>query len=110
MRPMPSRQNSSHSQNFTVLVRYACYRVPAGLEDVSKYPDLFDRLAESRTGEPAWSSEDLQKLAGLNFIRVLEEVEKVSYSHNTWFYSCHRLVLLIVTDLPKYIFTSYILL
>jgi Zn-dependent dipeptidase, microsomal dipeptidase homolog len=52
--------------------------MPAGLEDVSKYPDLFDRLAESRPGEPTWTSEDLEKLAGLNLIRVLEEVEKVS--------------------------------
>jgi hypothetical protein len=52
--------------------------MPAGLEDVSKYPDLFDRLAENRTGEPTWTSEDLQKLAGLNLIRVLQEVEKVS--------------------------------
>jgi membrane dipeptidase len=54
--------------------------VPAGLEDVSKYPDLFDRLADSSPGEPAWSSEDLEKLAGLNLIRVLEEVEKVCHS------------------------------
>lgn len=52
-------------------------RVPAGLEDVSKYPDLFDRLADSRPGEPTWGTEDLEKLAGLNLIRVLEEVEKV---------------------------------
>jgi hypothetical protein len=52
--------------------------MPAGLEDVSKYPDLFDRLAENRPGEPTWTSEDLQKLAGLNLIRVLQEVEKVS--------------------------------
>jgi hypothetical protein len=49
-----------------------------GLEDVSKYPDLFDRLAENRPGEPTWTNEDLEKLAGLNLIRVLEEVEKVS--------------------------------
>lgn len=52
-------------------------KMPAGLEDVSKYPDLFDRLAESRPGEPTWTDEDLQKLAGLNLIRVLQEVEKV---------------------------------
>ncbi|KDR16715.1 dipeptidase 1-like [Zootermopsis nevadensis] len=52
-------------------------RVPTGLEDVSKYPDLFDRLANSRPWEPEWSTEDLEKLAGLNLIRVLEEVEKV---------------------------------
>jgi membrane dipeptidase len=64
--------------------------MPAGLEDVSKYPDLFDRLADSRPGEPTWSSEDLQKLAGLNLIRVLEEVEKVSYFHSTRFPSYSR--------------------
>jgi hypothetical protein len=52
--------------------------MPAGLEDVSKYPDLFDRLAENRPGEPTWTNEDLEKLAGLNLLRVLEEVEKVS--------------------------------
>jgi hypothetical protein len=52
--------------------------MPVGLEDVSKYPDLFDRLAENRPGEPTWTSEDLQKLAGLNLIRVLQDVEKVS--------------------------------
>jgi hypothetical protein len=52
--------------------------MPADLKDVSKYPDLFDRLAENRPGEPTWTSEDLQKLAGLNLIRVLQEVEKVS--------------------------------
>jgi hypothetical protein len=49
-----------------------------GLEDVSKYPNLFDRLAENRPGEPTWTSEDLEKLAGLNLIRVFGEVEKVS--------------------------------
>jgi membrane dipeptidase len=59
--------------------------VPAGLEDVSKYPDLFDRLADSRPGEPIWTNEDLEKLAGLNLIRVLEQVEKVSYLSATWF-------------------------
>jgi membrane dipeptidase len=52
--------------------------MPKGLEDVSKYPDLFDRLADSRPGEPEWSTEDLEKLAGLNLIRVLQEVERVS--------------------------------
>jgi hypothetical protein len=45
---------------------------------VSKYPDLFDRLAENRPGEPTWTTEDLEKLAGLNLLRVLGEVEKVS--------------------------------
>jgi membrane dipeptidase len=49
--------------------------MPEGLEDVSKYPDLFDRLAQ--IDEPRWSTEDLKKLAGLNLIRVFKEVEKV---------------------------------
>ncbi|XP_069702561.1 dipeptidase 1-like [Periplaneta americana] len=52
-------------------------RVPVGLEDVSKFPNLFDRLADRRPGEPEWTVEDLQKLAGLNLLRVLEGIEKV---------------------------------
>lgn len=48
-------------------------RTPSGLEDVSKYPALFAGLIAS--GE--WSLDELKKLAGLNFLRVLREVEKV---------------------------------
>ena len=51
------------------------FRTPSGLEDVSKYPALFASLLASG----AWSLEDLKKLAGLNFLRVFREVEKVSY-------------------------------
>lgn len=47
--------------------------VPQGLEDVSSYPNLFAELIA--TGK--WSVDDLKKLAGLNFLRVLQEVEKV---------------------------------
>uniref|UniRef100_A0A182TYB4 Dipeptidase n=1 Tax=Anopheles melas TaxID=34690 RepID=A0A182TYB4_9DIPT len=54
---------------------------PEGLEDVSKYPDLFDMLADGvlRTGETfePWTREDLQKLAGLNLLRVFREVERI---------------------------------
>ncbi|XP_053679183.1 dipeptidase 1-like [Anopheles nili] len=54
---------------------------PEGLEDVSKYPDLFDLLAQGslRSGETfaPWTREDLQKLAGLNLLRVFREVERV---------------------------------
>lgn len=50
---------------------------PKGLEDVSKYPDLFDRLAEEGHGYEPWNREDLKKLAGLNLIRVFKDVEKV---------------------------------
>ena len=49
-------------------------RTPSGLEDVSRYPALFASLLASGT----WSLEDLKKLAGLNFLRVLREVERVS--------------------------------
>jgi len=52
-------------------------RVPEGLEDVSKYPNLFDRLYESQEGEPTWTKEDLEKLAGRNLIRVFQAVEAV---------------------------------
>ena len=48
-------------------------RVPKGLEDVSTYPALFTALLASES----WSIEDLKKLAGLNFLRVLKTVEEV---------------------------------
>ena len=42
---------------------------------MSKYPALFASLLASG----AWSLDDLKKLAGLNFLRVFREVEKVGY-------------------------------
>lgn len=48
-------------------------RTPKGLEDVSKYPDLFAEMV--RRG---WSDEDLIGLAGKNFLRVWKKVEAVS--------------------------------
>ncbi|XP_076249858.1 dipeptidase 1 [Calliopsis andreniformis] len=50
--------------------------VPEGLEDVSKYPELFDRLYDNTT-EPRWTKEELEKLAGRNLIRVFKAVEAV---------------------------------
>jgi membrane dipeptidase len=47
--------------------------VVQGLEDVSKYPDLFAELA--RRG---WSDADLRKLAGENLLRVFAQAEAVS--------------------------------
>ena len=44
---------------------------PKGLENVSKLPVLWDEMR--RRG---YSSSDIEKVAGLNFLRVLEEVEK----------------------------------
>jgi len=48
-------------------------RTPVGLEDVSKYPALLAELL--RRG---WTDEDLKKLAGLNILRVVREVEKTA--------------------------------
>lgn len=45
---------------------------PAGLEDVSKYPNLFAELVSR-----GWSTQDLEKLAGRNLIRVFKMAEKV---------------------------------
>jgi membrane dipeptidase len=44
--------------------------VPAGLEDVSKFPELFAELI--RRG---WSDADLKKLAGQNLLRVFRQAE-----------------------------------
>ncbi|KAK9310343.1 hypothetical protein QLX08_000339 [Tetragonisca angustula] len=48
-------------------------KTPRGLEDVSKYPELFAELL--RSGK--WDVYDLKKVAGLNLLRVLQKVEKV---------------------------------
>ncbi|KAL5279299.1 hypothetical protein ACFFRR_003718 [Megaselia abdita] len=45
---------------------------PKGLEDVSTYPTLFAELLGV-----GWTMDDLEKLAGGNFLRVMREVEKV---------------------------------
>jgi membrane dipeptidase len=49
---------------------YAGPDMPQGLEDVSKFPDLFAELI--RRG---WSDDDLRKLAGENMLRVLRQNE-----------------------------------
>lgn len=50
-------------------------RTPSGLEDVSKYPNLFASLLAD-----GWSEENLAKLAGGNILRVLEDNEIYSKS------------------------------
>lgn len=47
--------------------------MPAGLDDVSGYPRLFDALRER-----GWSPADLAKLAHGNMLRVMREVEDAS--------------------------------
>ena len=68
-------------------------RTPSGLEDVSKYPNLFaSLLADGRVFQMlrdsywfiynfilGWSEENLAKLAGGNILRVLEDNEIVSF-------------------------------
>lgn len=46
------------------------FRTPRGLEDVSRYPELFAELL--RNGK--WNVTDLKKVAGLNLLRVLGKV------------------------------------
>jgi membrane dipeptidase len=46
---------------------------PVGLEDVSKFPELFAELI--RRG---WSDDDLKKLAGRNLLRVLRAAEQTA--------------------------------
>lgn len=55
--------------------KFSACRTPTGLEDVSKYPELFAELLAR-----GWSETDIQKLAGLNLIRVFKAVEQVNYS------------------------------
>lgn len=43
------------------------------MEDASRYPELFAELLK----DPTWSVQDLKKLAGLNLLRVLGQVEQV---------------------------------
>ncbi len=49
-----------------------------GLDDCSKFPNLFAELA--RRG---WTEDELKKLAGENFLRVFREAEKVSQKLRT---------------------------
>jgi membrane dipeptidase len=47
--------------------------MPEGLEDVSRYPALFEELAARGYGD-----EDLAKIAGRNVLRVMREAERVA--------------------------------
>ncbi len=48
-------------------------RVPAGLENVSKFPDLIGELL--RRG---WKVEDVKNLVGLNALRVMRDAERIA--------------------------------
>ena len=47
--------------------------LPEGLEDVSRYPNLLEALAER-----GWSADDLAKLTCRNVLRVMRAVEDVA--------------------------------
>jgi membrane dipeptidase len=47
--------------------------MPDGLEDVSKYPALFEELRDR-----GYNDEDVTKIAGQNVLRVMREAERVS--------------------------------
>jgi membrane dipeptidase len=47
--------------------------MPAGLEDVSRYPALFEELASR-----GYRDEDLKKIAGRNLVRVMREAERAA--------------------------------
>lgn len=47
-------------------------RVPQGLEDVSKYPDLIAELLRRK-----WTEEEVKDALANNLLRVLQEVEQV---------------------------------
>lgn len=47
-------------------------RTPQGLKDVSEYPNLFAELLAR-----GWAEPDLEKVAGLNLLRVLRGTEAV---------------------------------
>ncbi|XP_067853587.1 dipeptidase 1-like [Heptranchias perlo] len=48
-------------------------RGPIGLEDVSKYPALIAELLQRN-----WTDNDINKLLGLNFVRVFKKAEEIS--------------------------------
>lgn len=47
--------------------------VPQGLENVSKFPDLVAELLRRR-----WKADDVKKVVGLNALRIMRDVERVS--------------------------------
>ena len=54
-----------------VLSKIDVSRVPTGLEDVSKYPNLIAELMMR-----GWSDEDLIKISRGNILRVMRDVEE----------------------------------
>lgn len=62
----------SKVSHFQIEFDVVSYSTPIGLEDASKYPVLFAELMGA-----GWTVEELTKLAGGNFLRVMREVETI---------------------------------
>ena len=79
LHPSPSLSfpSSFYNSLFWSLLTCLCccssHRTPVGLEDVSKYPMLLAAVLQ----ESGWTDEDVGKLAGGNFLRVLRRAEQV---------------------------------
>lgn len=56
-----------------LFIVFSMHRFPKGLEDVSKYPNLIQELLQR-----GWKENDLANVLRRNFMRVFEEVERVS--------------------------------
>jgi len=80
-------------------------RVPKGLEDVSTYPALFTALLAS----DSWSIDDLKKLAGLNFLRVLKTVEEVRKLYNHSDKTLDKIFLLFLRNKIKYLLFIFLI-
>ncbi|MPC76019.1 Dipeptidase 3 [Portunus trituberculatus] len=61
----------------SVLTPLSHRSTPRGLEDASHYPEVFAELLK----DSSWSLQDLKKLAGLNLLRVMRQVEQVKELH-----------------------------
>ena len=80
-------------------------RVPKGLEDVSTYPALFTALLAS----DSWSIDDLKKLAGLNFLRVLKTVEEVRKLYNHSDKTLDKIFLMFLRNKIKYLLFIFLI-
>lgn len=69
----PMVQKSSLHRRWILFYVFSMHRFPKGLEDVSKYPNLIQELLQR-----GWMENDLADVLRRNFMRVFEEVERVS--------------------------------
>lgn len=75
---MRAVQYLSSVRAFMVMQESLICSFPEGLEDVSKYPALIQELLQRN-----WTEAELAGVLRLNFIRVFEDVERVSGLMNT---------------------------